>query len=61
MFLTIAEKCSNIETVECLKHYKLKAIMSLWSFHLGVLQETIGLEQHGIMDILCLSAASQLS
>lgn len=61
MFLTTAEKCRNIEIVECSKHYKLKAIMSLWSFHLGVLQETIGLEQHGIMDILCVSAASHLS
>lgn len=59
MFLTTADKCSNIEIVECLKHCKLKAIMSLWSFHLAVLQETTGLEQYGIMDIL--SAASQLS
>lgn len=62
MFLIIAEK-HNIEIVQlnCLKHYKMNTFMPLGSFRLGVLLKAIGLEQHGIIDILHLSAVSQLA
>lgn len=62
MFLTVSEQQNNIGTVQLdsLKHYKVNAVVPLWSFHLGVLQKAIGLEVHGIIDIPHLSAVSQL-
>lgn len=58
MFLTVSEKQNNIGTVQLdsLKHYKVNAVVPLWSFHLGVLQKAIGLQVHGIIDIPHLSA-----